>query len=102
MSNIFQFFLFADDTTIFYQSKPQDNVSDIINKELVNVSNWLSANKLNLNVSKSNFLHFHHGQLHSKPSIDIKINGIKVDEKDSTKYLGVIIDNKLNWKLFKH
>ena len=70
---------------------------DLLNKELSNVSTWLAANKLSLNVKKSNFLHFHHGYS-EKPSIKLKLNGIDVEEKEVTKYLGVFIDNKLSWK----
>ena len=29
---------------------------------------------------------------------DIKINGITIKRKNSSKYLGIIIDDKLNWK----
>ena len=61
------------------------------------VSEWLAANKLSLNVKKSNFLHFHYGKS-KKPIINLKLNGIPVDEKKVTKYLGTFIDNKLDWK----
>ena len=64
---------------------------------LTKVSDWLSANKLSLNVKKSNFLHFHQGH-RAKPTLNLELNGIKVEEKTVTKYLGVLIDNKLNWK----
>ena len=98
-SNILQFFLFADDTTVFYSADPKDpNTEKILNDELEKVSGWLAANKLSLNVKKSNFLHFHQGKSASIP-INLLINNIPVEEKDSTKYLGTFIDNKLNWKI---
>ena len=62
------------------------------------MSCWLAANKLSLNVKKSNFLHFHRGKS-AKTPIQLKINNTPVEEKDSTKYLGAFIDNKLNWKI---
>ena len=55
-SEILQFRLFADDTSILYASKSIDVLEKTINSELINVSAWLLANKLSLNVSKSNFL----------------------------------------------
>ena len=61
------------------------------------MSCWLAANKLSLNVKKSNFLHFHHGKTNKK-NINLKINNTPVEEKQSTKYLGTLIDNKLTWK----
>ena len=34
----------------------------------------------------------------SKPDLRISIDGHAIDETDHTKFLGVIIDSKLNWK----
>ena len=97
-SDILKFFLFADDTTVFYSADPSDDRTEqILNTELEKVSSWLAANKLSLNVKKSNFLHFHYGRSQKK-ELEIKINGTLVEEKESTKYLGVFIDNKLTWK----
>ena len=33
----------------------------------------------------------------SKPDLQISIDGHSIDETDHTKFLGVIIDSKLNW-----
>ena len=97
-SNILKFFLFADDTTVHYSDKTNPNTENLLNQELSKVSTWLAANKLSLNVKKSNFLHFHYNKRKHKPTINLKINGIDVEEKEVTKYLGVLIDNKLSWK----
>ena len=98
-SDILKFFLFADDTTVFYSADPSDeNTESILNTELEKVSCWLAANKLSLNVKKSNFLHFHRGKS-PKKILNIKINNIPVEEKEYTKYLGTFIDNKLTWKV---
>ena len=98
-SDILKFFLFADDTTVYYSADPKaEDTEKILNEELEKVSCWLAANKLSLNVKKSNFLHFHYGNL-PKNTLNIKINGTTVEEKNSTKYLGVFIDTKLTWKV---
>ena len=97
-SDILKFFLFADDTTVYYSADPKnDETEQILNNELEKVSCWLAANKLSLNVKKSNFLHFHYGRSEKK-KLQIKINNTLVEETDSTKYLGTFIDNKLTWK----
>ena len=97
-SDVLKFFLFADDTTVYYSADPTDErTEEILNTELEKVSCWLSANKLSLNVKKSNFLHFHYGNS-PKKTLNIKINNTLVEEKDSTKYLGTFIDTKLTWK----
>ena len=96
-SQILQFRLFADDTSILFANKCLDALEQTINSELVKVSSWLLANKLSLNVSKSNFLLV----CSRKPNRDIqlKINNTNLKQENYTKYLGVIIDEKLNWKL---
>ncbi len=96
-SKVLKFFLFADDTTVYYSDKTNRGTEDLLNLELSKVSAWLAANKLSLNVKKSNFLHFHHGNC-KKTTINLKLNGTAVEEKEVTKYLGVFIDNKLTWK----
>ncbi len=50
------FCLFADDTSILFANKNLDLIEQTVNTQLTNVSEWLLANKLSLNVSKSNFL----------------------------------------------
>ena len=51
--------LFPDDTSIFISNKTFEELETIVNRELVNISDWLISNKLTLNVSKSNFIIIH-------------------------------------------
>ena len=48
------FYLFADDTNIYYECKDLYNFNKVVNKELKLVKKWLDANKLPLNIEKSN------------------------------------------------
>ena len=73
----------------------------MVNEEIVLVAQWLSANKLSLNVTKSSFILFHPPQKRVK-KINIKINKKDIPEKNSTKYLGEIIDRRLTWKEHIH
>jgi hypothetical protein len=95
-SSLLSFYLFADDTTIFLSHKDQKTLEETLNAELTHVSNWLAANKLSLNVGKSNVLLFR-GRNQTLPPINLIINGLPVSEKDSAKYLGVMIDNRLTF-----
>ena len=56
----------------------------------------LLANKLSLNASKSNF--FIIGPKKVIKTINLSINNEKLKQENYTKYLGIIIDEKLNWK----
>ena len=57
-SNILKFYIFADDTNLLHADNNLKNLEKTFNKELANVSSWLIANKLILNISKSNFVIF--------------------------------------------
>ena len=65
-SEVFQFTLFADDTSLFYSHKNEQDAVPIINAELSKISNWLAANKLSLNVGKSKLLFFTNQKSKSK------------------------------------
>ena len=99
-SNICKFTLFADDTSLFYSHESKEEGAKILNDELSKIADWLAANKLSLNVSKSKLLIF--SNKHTFKDDDtvpsgISINGKMLKEVDHAKYLGALIDNKLNW-----
>ena len=60
------------------------------------MTDWLNANKLTLNVEKSNLVLFRSTK---KPleTLNIKIKGEQIQDTDYTKYLGILTDNKLSW-----
>jgi hypothetical protein len=54
-SDKFSFYLFADDTNLLYADKNLKKIEQIVNAELQNLNIWLVANRLTLNVKKTNF-----------------------------------------------
>lgn len=103
-SEIFNFFLFADDTNLLYANKDLKMLETVVNAELRKVCEWLAVNKLTLNISKSNFIIFRPYQkaLNFQPVIKLFDNDTKhyitLECKEYVKYLGIIIDYNLNWK----
>ena len=95
-SNVLKFFLFADDTTIFYSTKINAETEHILNTELNKVNNWLNCNKLSLNIDKSCYLNF--TLLKRQQKVTIKIAKCPLQHKKVVKYLGVLIDENLSWK----
>ena len=86
--------LFADDTTFIIES---DSVSDAIalmNLELIKLNMLLQDNKLTLNTTKTHYMVFDRGKKQSgNKFLTLKSIGyVKL-----TKFLGVIIDEQLNW-----
>ena len=67
------FYLFADDTNIYCESKYLSNLTKVVNKELRLVKKWLHANKLSLNIDKTNYIIFHSSYVNVLPGSNIKI-----------------------------
>ena len=58
ISTNLKFFLFADDTNIYFVSDDLIKLENAVNKELKKLHLWLNVNRLSLNVSKTNFIIF--------------------------------------------
>lgn len=89
--------LFADDTNIFLEGNNIDNVVDNMNLELNKLMDWTIANKLSLNVDKTNYMIFSMKGKRAKPNRNLYINNRQLKRVEYTKFLGVIIDDKLSW-----
>ena len=63
---IFDFHIFADDTNLYSSHKSLLALESEINNNLYHISNWLAANKLSLNIEKTNFIIFHPHQKKNK------------------------------------
>ena len=55
-SNVLDFILFADDTTILYSHENIESKIHVVNVELKEVSNWFKTNRLSVNASKTNYM----------------------------------------------
>ena len=96
VSNIFNFILFADDTTILSTHKDTKLLYEQANKELDKLQNWLRLNKLSINVNKTNYIIF--SSKKEKQDYELTLNDVKIKKVNSTKKLGVCIDHNLTWK----
>ena len=99
-SNIITPIMFADDTNLFYSNKNIKILFKEINIELKNIAEWLRANKLSINIDKTNFILFHNNR--DKDHLPLKlptlcINDVPIKQVVSTKFLGVQIDENINW-----
>ena len=96
-SQIFDFYLFGDDINL-YSDKDLKDLETVVNEELIKVGDWLDANKLSLNTSKSNFAIFHPYQHKPDNKFQLKTynndlkNSIPLGKKTFVKYLGILID----------
>ena len=95
-STSLKFILFADDTNVLYSGVDIQTICECISRELDKLHVWLSVNKLSLNVDKTNFILF--GNRKNIDNVCIFMNNSIITRVRATKFLGVIIDEKLTWK----
>ena len=89
--------LFADDTNIFFTGNDVNVLKDTVCEELSNFFSWFSANKLSLNVGKTNYIVFKRGVVSNNVPFDLSVDGKVLKRVDYTTFLGVIIDSALTW-----
>ena len=92
------FFLFADDTNIYYKSSDLLSIQKIVNRELRKVRKWLEANRLALNIEKTNFVLFHSNKHKVTLPIFVRIGRRKIKEENYVRFLGVVLDSTLSWE----
>ena len=98
ISDTLQFFLFADDTNLYYESDDLVELEKNMNRELKKLSLWLNANRLALNISKTNFIIFRGYRKPCDYNVTLLLNRKAIEQRTYVKYLGVLIDEHLNWK----
>ena len=105
--------LYADDTNVFVIDINRDAAITRANVILKRINDLMKSHLLHINIDKCCFVHFEPPKLYSArtrgscartrtyvrkvDSPKIKLNGDIIKELTSTKFLGVIIDNKLSW-----
>ena len=96
-SQLTSFILFADDTNLFYSGENVEQLNKTINAEMQNISQWLIDNQLTLNIKKTNYIVFKSTKKKILNPIKIFFNNCQLTQVKETKFLGVIIDEHLNW-----
>ena len=86
--------LFADDSNLFHHGIDSSVIECEFNKDLADISTWLSVNKLSLNI-KNPLYDILAEETHP---LDLLIDNRNVHITKASKSLGIYIDDKLNWK----
>lgn len=97
-SSKIDFTFYADDTTLVMKDINIDNLHETVTNELSNIDLWIKSNNLKLNINKTNYIFFQNrSRNHIFPNVFL--NGEQLTQVHSTKFLGVKIDQNLNWKI---
>ena len=87
------------DTNLLYSSKSLKGINQKINFELKNIVHWLRANEISLNTKKTDIVLFRTQKIMIKEKMNFRISGQKINIMKESKYLGMVMDGKLTFKI---
>ena len=94
ISNLAKHIYFADDANLIISTDTFEQLEVMVNEILTLIIDWATNNGLKLNASKTKYMIFTNKKT---DDIAIYMGGERLKQSDHEKFLGVIIDTKLNW-----
>jgi len=92
-----QCILFADDTSLYASGKDLQLLLNSVETELESLRKWFEANKLSLNLKKTKYIVI--GNKVANKLCRLKIGEVEIERVYVIKFLGINIDDRLNWKV---
>lgn len=89
--------LYADDAILIFSAMSAEELQNTIQEDLTSFDTWAYNNYLTFNASKTKIMRFKTSNSTSQ-QISVIINGTPVEEVSHMVYLGLVMDEKLNWK----
>lgn len=89
--------LFADDTSLIFKVDRKENDINTINDALSTIVKWFTANNLLLNAKKTKCIKFTLPNVKQISNEKLKLKGDFLEFEDSTVFLGITLDAKLQW-----
>jgi ribonuclease HI len=89
---------FADDLIIAVRAESIREAENIINIELGKITTWAKNNKISFNETKSKVMLITRRKRKENKELAIYLNNVKLEQVDKIKYLGIIMDNKINFR----
>ena len=88
---------YSVDTPLICCGDEPSTVATSMNQKLCNIQNWLSDNRMQLNIKKSCVIWFHTPRRRNQTYPDIMVNNAKLQVATKQKYLGLMFDSTLSW-----
>ena len=93
---------YADDTLLFTASTDVNEACEILERNCSQLVHYFNMHKMQVNVDKTDFIVFKPKQNQTLNDICLKVQGKTNERSSEIKYLGIFIDDKLNYdKLIK-
>ena len=90
---------YAEDTNLLLTEKSLKKINKQVNQDLALICRWLRAKKISLNTSKTETIIFRPKQKQMAKYLNFRISGQKINTCSKVRYLGVILEEHLDWNL---
>ena len=97
-TNYSDIYPFADDTNLLHSRKSLKDINKKTHFGLKNIVHWLRANKISLNISKTEIILFRTKNIDIRKHVNFIISGQKINIFKEAKYLGLKLDQHLTFK----
>ena len=100
-SSVLDPIMFADDTNLFYTHSNIQKLFSTMNEELASTNQWFTSNKLSLNAKKTKYSCFLKPiKKNNIPFMlqELTISNHVIERQEFIKFIGVLLDENLNWK----
>jgi exonuclease III len=88
---------FADDLIFYVEGECEDVIIAKLHTLLTSLDNWCISMKLKINFNKTKFMLFHKSQNKIKPDVKLIFKGEIIEKVSSFRYLGMYLDENLNF-----
>ena len=89
-------FHFAD-TFLLHIKDSVKQINKVANKDLKFLVQWLNANRISLNVAKTEIVIFRRKKKHLDCDLNLKLCGKKLKPSNYVRYLGIYLNEYVNW-----
>jgi len=89
--------LYVDDLLIYCSGTFLPSIERRIQSAINKINTWADNHSFTFSAAKTNCIHFHHKRK-MQPPLKLTLNRNIIPNRDSIKYLGIIVDYRMNWK----
>ena len=97
ISKLAKFIFFADDANIIITGTTMIEIQEQASLLLKSIETWVRSNGMRINLKKTKYMVFTNKFISNDP-LELFLNETKIKITESERFLGVIMDSKLNWK----
>lgn len=89
---------YADDTNLLVNANSTEALIHQAKNHFNTIKNWFSKNRMILNMEKTNLIFFKTSHSKIVSPLEFDVGDIKISCSQNTRFLGVFVDENLNWK----